>query len=390
MYPTISDLFRDLFGFGIPLPIQSFGFFVAIAFLAASYFLAKELKRKTDEGFLKPTTKKKLEGEPAKATDLLLSAVIGFVIGYKLLYLLLDYGNFVNTPHEYILSLKGNIFGGLIGAALSTWLKYRATEKAKLPKPEWREYTIEPQDHVSNMTIIAAFAGLLGAKIFHNLENPAEFIANPVDALISFSGLTMYGGLICGSIAEYLYLKKHKLSVRHAMDAGAPSLMLAYGIGRIGCQLAGDGDWGISNTAPMPSFLSFLPDWMWSFNYPHNVINEGIAIPGCVGKHCYMLAEPAFPTPFYESIISIGLFFVLWSIRKKIAAPGMLFSIYLIFNGFERFWIEKIRVNSLYHIAGYDITQAEIISSVLMILGCIGVWWFRRMHKQEELLKPNL
>src|SRR6185369_7671159 len=105
-------------------------------------------------------------------------------------------------------------------------------------------------------------------------------------------------------------------------------------------------DWGIPNTAPKPSGLSFLPDWFWSYRYPHNVINEGIPIPGCVGHHCSMLELPVFPTPLYESITCILLFFFLWSIRKKISSAGVLFSIYLLLNGLERFAIETIRVNT--------------------------------------------
>ncbi|MFX9050398.1 prolipoprotein diacylglyceryl transferase family protein, partial [Acinetobacter baumannii] len=75
-------------------------------------------------------------------------------------------------------------------------------------------------------------------------ENWNDFIKDPIDALISFSGLTFYGGLICAALAIYFYAKKHNIPFIHLADAAAPALMLAYGIGRIGCQVAGDGDWG--------------------------------------------------------------------------------------------------------------------------------------------------
>ena len=154
--------------------------------------------------------------------------------------------------------------------------------------------------------------------------------------------------------------------------------MIAYGVGRIGCQLSGDGDWGIVNHWAMPKFLRFLPHWMWSFNYPHNVIREGILIPGCQGNYCYMLAHGVFPTPFYETVSSFIFVIILWSIRKKIKTPGIIFSIYLMMNGFERFLIEHIRINVPYHFLGIVATQAEIISPILFLLGLIGIFYFRK------------
>ena len=226
--------------------------------------------------------------------------------------------------------------------------------------------------------MVSAISGLIGAKIFHNLENIDDFMHDPFDALISFSGLTMYGGLICGGAAVIWYGKKNGIPFGQLIDSNAPGLMLAYGTGRLGCQLSGDGDWGIVNNSPKPSAINFLPDWMWAYNYPHNVNSVGIPIPGCEGRHCMMLPEPVFPTPFYEAVVCIALFFVLWKLRNRISTPGLLFSMYLVMNGVERFFIEKIRVNTQYHISGHAITQAEIISVILFILGLYGIYYFRK------------
>ena len=98
---------------------------------------------------------------------------------------------------------------------------------------------------------------------------------------------------------------------------------------------------------------SFLPNWLFGYAYPHNVIGAGIKIPGCSGPYCSYLPIPVFPTPFYETIICLGLFFLLWSVRKKFKVPGTMFAFYLIINGIERFFIEKIRVNSRYSILGF-------------------------------------
>jgi prolipoprotein diacylglyceryltransferase len=382
MYPTISDLINDLFGIYIPLPIQSFGFFVAIAFILAAYFFAKELARKEAEGKLFPTIKRVKVGHKATPYELATSGTTGFIIGYKVLPAILDYSGFVSNPQEFILSLNGSFIGGLIGGGISAYLKYREREKERLDKPTIKEIQIRPADHVGNMTIIAAVAGLLGAKIFHNLENPAEFLADPIGALLSFSGLTMYGGLICGGGAVIYYANKNKLKIEHVIDACAPALMLAYGVGRIGCHVSGDGDWGIVNTLPQPEFLSFLPEWFWAYDYPNNVINEGVPIPGCVGNHCNVLPDKVFPTPLYEAIACTGIFGVLWAIRNKITIPGFMFSIYLILNGTERFFIEKIRVNEKYSILGFHPTQAEIIAVVLILLGVTGLIYFKKKSEK--------
>lgn len=383
MYPTISDLVNDLTGIYIPLPIQTFGFFLAISFLCAAWTLSLELKRKEKEGLLMPVIQKKTKGKPASYADYAVSALAGFLIGWKLLYVITHYNEFVNDTQGVILSSKGNVSGGILVAALSVYLRYRESEKNKKDKPVTVEEKIHPYQLVGNMTVIAAVAGIIGAKIFHNLENPDELLADPVDALLSFSGLTMYGGLICGAVAVIWFGNKNNIPWYHLIDAAAPGLMLAYGTGRVGCHLSGDGDWGIVNLSPKPDWLSFLPDWMWSYHYPHNVISEGVPIPDCVGRHCMMLPEPVFPTPFYEAVMCMGLFFVLWSIRKRISIPGILFSVYLIMNGTERFFIEKIRVNTKYHIFGNEITQAEIISVCLFIIGIAGLFFFRKRFKKD-------
>ncbi len=373
MYPTISDLLKDLFGINIPLPIQSFGFFVAISFLLAAYTLSLELKRKESLGLVFPSKRRILHGAPATFQEIGINASVGFLLGYKLIYFAMHYSQLVENPQQALLSTEGTLIGGIIAALIMGFWKYREKEKTKKEKPEWVEEIVAPHELVGNITMVAAVSGLLGAKIFHNLEYPEDLINDPIGSLLSFSGLTMYGGLIVGAIATIWYCRKHGIAPLHICDATAAGLMLAYGFGRIGCQVAGDGDWGIVNVAAKPSWLGFLPDWFWSYNYAHNVISEGIPIPGCIGKHCFMLEQPVFPTPLYESIICIGFFILLWSIRKRFTTAGKFFSLYLLLNGVERFFIESIRVNSKYHLAGIAFTQAQLISLLLIGTGVAGL-----------------
>jgi len=372
MYPTVSEFLKSV-GIDLKLPIQTFGFFVALAFAVAAFLLGKELKRKQSEGLIQPQTRKRTVGAPADPMEYVYNAIGGFFVGYKLVYLISNYALFADNPQAMLLSFEGSFLGGLLGAAILAYWKYFEVKKTLLPQPKTIEEKVNAEDHLGNIIMLGVVGGILGAKLFHNLENPAEFFADPIGALFSFSGLTFYGGLIVAAFLIIRYGRKNGINAWHLCDAAAPALMLSYGVGRLGCQLSGDGDWGIVNAAPKPGWMSGLPDWMWSFKFPHNVNNEGIPIPGCVGRWCHELPEPVFPTSFYEFLMAAVLFAVLWGIRKRIQVPGLLFSIYLIMNGAERFLIEQIRVNSLYTFGSFQVTQAQIISSLLIIIGIFGV-----------------
>ena len=380
MYPTISHLIEDLFGVFIPLPIQTFGFWVAIAFVAAAYIIKIELERKENEGKVSIIKVKKIIGQKLSNIDIGISLLSGFLIGFKLIEAALNYNDLVLDPQSFILSLRGNLFGGILFAILSLYSKQKENKKQELDKPKTIDKEIHPHELVGNITIIAAISGIIGAKIFHNLENIQDFLTDPIGQLMAFSGLTFYGGLICGAISVVLYCKKYKLNVLHLIDSAAPALMLAYGIGRIGCQMSGDGDWGVVNLSPKPDWLAIFPDWIWSYNFPNNVINAGVYIEGCTGRFCSVLPQAVWPTALYEVIMCIILFSVLWIIRKRIKIAGLLFCIYLVMNGIERFFIEKIRINTEYNILG-GITQAEIISFFLIISGLIFSYFLVRKNK---------
>ncbi len=403
MYPTLSEFIKDIFGIDIPLPVQSYGLFVALAFLTGIWMMVLEMKRKEKQGLLKSTEKKEFIGEPAKPKELIISGLIGFIIGYKLLDAVLRYSVFVENPGDFILSTEGNILGGLIVAAFSIYSTWRDKNKQKLETPKWITKTVFPHEQAGQILFVAGIFGLLGAKIFHNLENWDQLVADPWGSIMTFSGLSFLGGLILAGLALYIYAKRNNINIVHFLDVAAVVMPLAYAIGRMGCQVAGDGCWGIyneafatANTIPAaayelghvgsfmpPDWLSFLPDWMFAYNYPHNINNEGILMANCTWEHCHVLPAPVFPTPFYETTMMLTLFAVLFYLRKKIRIPGMLFAIYFTFAGLERFLIEKIRVNNLYKIGSLEITQAEIISSLMIIAGIIII---ALLYKNKEKL----
>lgn len=396
MYATIYDAVKDLFGWEIShlKLLQSFGFFVAISFLLCAFFFAKELQRKTVQGLLPWTTRKVLIGHPASQSELIGQFIIGFLLGWKILGSFTDHAAFVEDPRGWMLSPRGSvIWGVIVGGAFAGWLYWRSHKKRE-EKPREIEEKVSAAEHVGTMTLIAAAFGFLGAKLFHILENFGDFLEDPGDMIFSFSGLTMYGGLILGSVSVLYYAYRKGLNILHVMDACAPGLFLAYGVGRLGCHVSGDGDWGIVNTAPKPGWLSWAPDWLWKYDYPNNV--NGTCIPNELDPK-YMedqwvaarlfcdpprLVEPVFPTPLYEAIICIALFGVFWAIRKRFVTPGFLFACYLIFNGLERFFIELIRVNTtLFTIGNFRVTQAEFIAFCLVMIGVALAIWTKKRYK---------
>jgi len=379
MYPNLYYAFKDLFNIDWkPLRfINSFGFFVALSFILAAVILAAELKRKGKEGLLHPTEINVVVGKPATITELLLNFLLGFLLGYKIVALFIMNSSVTNDPQAFIFSGLGSWPAGIVLGLLFAGVKWWEKNKQKLPKPELRKIRFWPHDRVGELTIIALIFGLLGAKLFDIFENWSDFLKDPSSFIFSPAGLTFYGGLICAALAIWFYAKKHKIGFWYLNDAAAPALMLAYAVGRIGCHVSGDGDWGIVNTSPKP--FSWLPNWMWAYNYPHNVNEAGVKIAGCLdAKYCNELPQPVYPTSFYETIVGLILFLILWSLRKKMKIPGTLFAIYLMLNGIERFFIEKIRVNNRMNLFGLHPTQAEVISALLFMTGLILFILLRR------------
>ena len=375
MFPTLSHLIEYFTGVFIPLPFKTFGFFVAMAFLAGSYFISKDLSEKNLCGVIPTTRKKVLKGRPTMLIDFIKNATTGLIIGFKGVFAYTNYNYFIDDTFIFLFSVEGSLKGAISGLILGLCYTLYKKKNNKYTEPIYEEEDIKPQELTANILLISALSGLIGAKIFHQLENWNDFISDPIGQLFSGGGLTFYGGLICGALAVITYVKKYKIKIGVIADVMAAPLMLAYGVGRIGCHMSGDGDWGIPNLNPKPGWLEFLPDWIWGYTYPNNVIRAGELMEFCsdpLGIYCYELANPVYPTAVYEALMGIILFTVIWRLRNSFNAPGMLFGLYLIFNGFERFSIEKIRINNeLYN----GLTQAEMISTALILIGlCLFLW----------------
>ncbi|CAN5622024.1 hypothetical protein BH10BAC3_BH10BAC3_24130 [soil metagenome] len=419
MYPNLYFFVKEVFGVdlqGFKL-INSFGLLVALSFLAGAWALTSELKRRERNGWLKATESEIWVGKGADFGEITWNAFFGFIAGWKFVGFFTEKEIAFQDPQAFLLSRQGNVGAGILLALLFAGFKWYAGNKTKLAKPEKRSIRVWPHDRVGDITILAAVFGFGGAKIFHNLENWDELVRDPLGSLLSFSGLTFYGGLICAGATILWYASRHKINRWHLVDSFGPALMLAYALGRLGCQVSGDGDWGILNSAYVsapdgkaiqagPTAFqdtvthyftyykntlegvkdietysdvmhtpivapSWLPTWLVAYSFPHNVLSEGIPNINCEGQWCNHLPVPVYPTSLYETAMCLVLFGLLWSMRKKLKVPGVLFGAYLVMNGLERFLIEKIRVNTTYHIGSFHPSQAQLISALLVIAGAV-------------------
>jgi len=387
MFPNLYYVIEGLTGWSPPeffRVIQTFGLLMGIAFLVADYFLYLELRRKTREGLIAPTKRVTWIGKGPTFNDLIGPLILGFILGFKGVYAYLNYSTFVNNPQEVILSGLGSFPGGIIVAALFAGYKWWQLKRSQLEQPKKIEELVYAHQQTGDFVVICAIAGVVGAKLFSVFETWEAFLNDPAGVFFSGSGLNFYGGFIVAAFVGIWYARKLNIKPLYLMDAVAPALMIGYGVGRLGCHFSGDGDWGIENTNPMPAWLSFLPEWVWAYDYPNNVIREGVPIEGCETTYCFRLDPPVYPTPIYETAMAIVITGFLWLMRRRIKIHGVIFFMYLSLQAVERFLIEKIRVNERYNVFGIDSTQAEFIAVLLFLTGIAGMIYLYNNHRKKQ------
>jgi phosphatidylglycerol:prolipoprotein diacylglycerol transferase len=229
---------------------------------------------------------------------------------------------------------------------------------------EFKRRKLDP-NIANNITIIALIAGVAGSKILYLIENWSEFITDPIGMAFNPGGLTFYGGFILAAFSIYMYGRKKNIKFFVIGDSVAPGMMLGYGIARIGCHLAGDGDYGFPTTLP------------WGTDYSKGTFPPSAAFrdfpevtsqfPGGIVPN----NTPCHPTPVYEFIICALMFWFLWRIRKNISPTGKLFMIYLGLAGIERFSIEFMRINPRIF---FGLSEAQIVAVFIIAIGLFG-WW---------------
>ena len=200
----------------------------------------------------------------------------------------------------------------------------------------------KPVDWAYEILFVALIGGLIGARGYFLLQTADELDGDVLGNLFTGSGLIWYGGLVGGVVAVLIWAKWRGFLSMKLVDMAAIGLPLGYAIGRIGCQISGDGDYGKASTLP------------WAMGYPDGAVPTD---PGVTVQ----------PTPIYETL-SMGLLaLVLWHLRDRFK-PGTLFGFYLVGAGLERFLVEFARRND--SVVGF-MTAAQVESLVMLVLGVV-------------------
>jgi len=198
------------------------------------------------------------------------------------------------------------------------------------------------------MITIAGLMGILGAKLYHLLESPAEFFADPLPLLLSRYGFAWFGGFLGGFGAIVLMGWQAKLPMWEFLDACSPAASFGYAIGRIGCFLSGDGDYGKPTSLP------------WGMSFPNGVVPT---------------TDRVHPAPLYELLIWSAIGWLLWRLGarllKKPGHSGEIFCYYLILTGVARFLVEIIRINPPWILG---LSNAQVASVASVIAGCLLLW----------------
>lgn len=206
------------------------------------------------------------------------------------------------------------------------------------------------RDSAHSLVFWATIWGFVGAKLYFLLEN----LDNPSWHHLGGMGFTWYGGLIAGVAAALIVIRRHRLPLGQVAGAAAIPLTIAYGVGRLGCFLAGDGTYGRPSDLP------------WAMAFPHG------AVPSTV---------PVHPTPLYETIAAFVIAGVLWSARRRLPGAG-LFGGYLVLSGLSRFAVEYLRVNTPV-VAG--LTQPQLWSVLSVAAGAVIVLLSRRSNPPRPI-----
>jgi phosphatidylglycerol---prolipoprotein diacylglyceryl transferase len=202
----------------------------------------------------------------------------------------------------------------------------------------------KPVDYAYEIIFAGLIGGLVGARLWYVADHTDDLSEDFLGTLFGGSGLVWYGGAIGGAIAVLIWAYRKDMLGLPLLDLCAPALALGYAGGRVGCQIAGDGDYGQPWDGP------------WAMAYPNGVVAT---------------TEQVHPTPIYETLAMGVAALILWKLRDRMA-PGRLFALYLVFAGIERFFVEFVRRNEA-SFAG--LTTAQLVSLAMFAAGAI---WLAR------------
>lgn len=207
----------------------------------------------------------------------------------------------------------------------------------------------KPADWAYEMGFAALIGGVVGSRAYFIVQNYDSVKHDLLGHIFSGSGLVWYGGAIGGALAVLLWARYRGFLGLALLDLAAPALALGYAIGRIACQLSGDGDYGKPWNGP------------WAMSYPHGTVPTDRTV---------------HPTPIYETL-AMGLgAWILWQLRDRLRA-GVLFAIYLVYAGVERLLVEFIRRNSE---AALGLTAPQLESAAMIVVGAAWIYAVKRRY----------
>jgi phosphatidylglycerol:prolipoprotein diacylglycerol transferase len=242
-------------------------------------------------------------------------------------------------PEISVLGLSIKTFGLFFALNFAAWGLLAARRLKEIGRPT---------DWAYEMVTVALIGGLVGARGYFLIQNHDSLSLGDI---FGGSGLIWYGGLFGGSVAVLLWAWRKDFLSLDLLDLAGPGLALGYAIGRIGCQISGDGDYGKPWDGP------------WAMGYPEGTVPTA---PG----------ETVHPTPIYETLTMGLLAFALWQLRDKVR-PGLLFAFYLVGAGLERFLVEFLRRNED---VALGLTAAQLESLTLFVIGAVWVAVVFRRH----------
>ncbi|HKV54578.1 MAG TPA: prolipoprotein diacylglyceryl transferase [Candidatus Binataceae bacterium] len=227
-----------------------------------------------------------------------------------------------------------------------------------------------PPDLGTAIVVWGAIGGIAGARVYDVFDNWPNYMAHPLSIIFSGAGFVWYGGLIGGIFATWMVARYYRIRFLTVADMCAAPLIFGTGLGRLGCQLSGDGDWGLPSKLP------------WAMAYPRAIVGWGPDTVLKLDSHDNLVSGffpgvRVHPTPIYEAALYFAIFAFLWSIRKKATLEGELLYLYLILAGMARFAVEFLRINPRIL---WGLSEAQIIS-LLMIVGGAIAWYWSAAHR---------
>lgn len=208
--------------------------------------------------------------------------------------------------------------------------------------------------------LLLVISGIVGAKLYAVLENPTQLLAHPFSSVFSLNGYTWFGGFLAGVTTLWFLAKHFNIPSLVLLDLVSPCAALGYGVARLGCLLAGDGDYGTATSLP------------WGMSFPNGLVPT---------------AEYVHPTPIYECLVSLLIFYYLWRAAGKGLSGGRILARYLVLTGTARFLVECIRINPQ---TIFGLSNAQVVSLLCVIVGLMLFWYRSPALRGKTILAHTL